>query len=99
MSLTEEQHSQIDSALRNVSLFELGRLNKEELTPLEKSLLNPKLYTREICPAYTEYTPHIGPLKNSGPIFIHLFNKTVSYGWMISRKRYFKNKIRENSSD
>lgn len=95
MSLTEEQLTQIDVSLRNVSLFELGRLSKEELTPLEKSLLNPKLYTREICPAYTEYTPYIGPLKNSGPIFIHLFNKTVSYGWIVSRKRYFKNKIRE----
>ena len=99
MSLSEEQLSQIDSALYNVSLSELGNLNREELTQFEKSLLNPKLYTREICAAYTDYTPYKGSLKNSGPIFINLFNKMVSYDWMISRKRYFKNKIKETYCD
>lgn len=98
MSLTKEQHDEIDIALYNIAMYELGKYDKE-LTPFEKSLLNPKLYTKEIHPAYTQYVPYKGTLKNKGSLYIHLFEKTVAHGWMISRKRYFKNKIRETSYD
>ena len=94
MPLNVEQNKEVDTALYNLVHFELGK-STILLTELEKSLKNPKLYTREICAAYTEFTPYKGPVKNSGPIFICLFNEMVPYGWIVSRKRYFKNKIRE----
>lgn len=97
MSLSETQIKEIDQALQNVAAYELKKYSNE-LTLLEKSLLNPKTYTQQICPAYTDYELYTGPLKNKGSLYIHIFDKMVPYGWMISRKRYFKNKIRENSN-
>lgn len=94
MVLTKDQKEKIETAVKNVCLYELGLYDKT-LTPFENSFRNPKVYTKEPSAAYTDYVVYNGPRKNVKGLYINSLNTMVNYSWISSLKIVFKKQIKE----
>ena len=98
MELTKDQKEKIETAVKNVCLYELGLYDKT-LTPFENSLMNPKVYTKEPNAAYTDYVIYKGPRKNVKGLYVNCLYTMVNYSWISSLKIVFKKQIKEQPND